>query len=104
MLRAMGVEVGEEAETVELAPEVLARYVGTYQLQPGFDIEITREGDRLFGQGTGQPRFELFAQSEDRFFLKAVDAQIEFHGYEDGEADTFTLFQNGEHTLTRVES
>ena len=104
MLRAMGVEVGEEAETVELAPEVLERYVGTYRLQPGFNIEITREGDRLFGQGTGQPRFELFAQSTDRFFLKAVNAQIEFHDYEDGEADTFTLFQNGEHTLTRVES
>lgn len=104
MLRAMGVEVGEEAETAELSPEVLERYVGTYQLQPGFTIEITREGDRLFGQGTNQPRFELFAQSEDRFFLKAVNAQIEFHDYEDGEADTFTLFQNGEHTLTRIES
>jgi CubicO group peptidase (beta-lactamase class C family)/uncharacterized protein YneR len=104
MLRAMGAEVGEEAETVELAPEVLERYAGTYQLQPGFTIEVTREGDRLFGQATGQPRFEMFAQSEDRFFLKAVDAQVEFHDYEDGRADTFTLFQNGEHTLTRVES
>jgi CubicO group peptidase (beta-lactamase class C family) len=104
MLREMGVEVGEEAETVELSPEVLERYVGTYQLQPGFNIVITREGDRLFGQGTNQPQFELFAQSENRFFLKAVNAQVEFHDYEDGEADTFTLFQNGEHTLTRVES
>lgn len=102
MLRTMGVEV-EDAETVELSPEALERYVGTYQLQPGFNIEITREGGRLFGQGTGQPRFELFAQSEDRFFLKAVNAQIEFHDYEDGAADTFTLFQNGEHTLIRVE-
>ena len=102
MLRRMGVEAGE-TETVELTPEVLERYVGTYQLQPGFNIVITREGNRLFGQGTGQPQFELFAQSEARFFLKAVNAQIEFHDYEDGEADTFTLFQNGERTLTRVE-
>ena len=29
-------------------------------------------------QITGQPKFELFAETETRFFLKAIDAQVEF--------------------------
>jgi hypothetical protein len=39
---------------------------------------ITREGDRLFGQATAQPKFELFPESESTFFLKAVSAKIIF--------------------------
>jgi len=39
---------------------------------------VTREGPRLFVQATGQPRFEIYAESETAFFLKVVDAQITF--------------------------
>jgi len=57
---------------------VLERYVGEYEMTPAFKITVTREGPRLFLQATGQPRFEIFAQSESEFFLKVVDAQITF--------------------------
>jgi hypothetical protein len=33
---------------------------------------------RLFAQATGQEKFEIFAESETKFFLKVVDAQLEF--------------------------
>lgn len=46
-----------------------------YQIAPEFYINITQEGNRLYGQATGQNKFELFAYGEDRFFLKAVYAQ-----------------------------
>ena len=85
-----------ERQEAEIDPAVLDRYPGRYQLFPGFSIDVTREGDRLFAQATGQPRFELFAESETRFFLKVVDAAIEFHGGEDGRADSLTLFQGGQ--------
>lgn len=65
-------------EAVLLDAAVYDDYVGTYQTTPNFFITITRENDRLFGQGTGQPRFELFPQSENTFFLKAVMATITF--------------------------
>jgi serine-type D-Ala-D-Ala carboxypeptidase/endopeptidase len=57
---------------------VLEKYVGEYQMAPEFKIAVTREGARLFVQATGQPRIEVFAQSETEFFLKVVDARITF--------------------------
>lgn len=82
-------------EAVELDPALLDRYLGTYELVPGFQIEVTREGDQLYAQATAQPRFEIFPESETRFFLEVVDAVVEFHGIEDGRADGLTLYQGG---------
>lgn len=87
--------IPEERQAVEIDRALLDRYPGRYELAPGFWIDVTREGDRLFAQATGQPRFELFPESETRFFLKVVDAAVEFHGAEDGRADALTLFQGG---------
>ena len=57
--------------------ELLDRYCGEYELMPGFSIVITNEAGHLMGQATGQPKVELFAESETDFFLKVVDAQID---------------------------
>lgn len=98
----------EPRKEAQIAPErldvLLERYVGRYQLGPGAVMTISRQGDRLHAQLTGQPRLELFPESETRWFPKAVDAVIEFHGAEDGAADSLTLFQAGrEMKAQRVE-
>lgn len=95
MLAELGVET-DEAEGLVLPAEVLERYTGDYELQPGFVISISRDGNRLLAQATGQPQFELFAQSQTRFFLREVAAQIEFHLESSGPAVALTLFQNGQ--------
>ena len=41
-------------------------------------MTITREGNRLFAQLTGQPKFEVFPKSETEFFWKVVNAQVTF--------------------------
>jgi len=82
----------------ELAPEVLERYVGRYELQPGFVITVTREGAQLFAQATGQPRVEIFPSSETTFYLKVVEARITFHTDGDGPATSLTLHQGGRET------
>lgn len=82
-------------KAVAVDTTVLASYVGNYQLAPTFSIVVSRENDRLFGQATGQPRFELFASSETRFYLKVVDAQVSFEKNEKGEIDRLILHQNG---------
>ena len=66
-----------ERTEVPLPAEVLAQYLGDYQL-PGLILTITLEGDRLMGHIPGQAAFPMFAESRDRFFLRVVDAQIEF--------------------------
>jgi hypothetical protein len=69
-------EAPVERKEVRLNGEQLERCVGRYELAPGFVLEITREGDRLFSQVTGQPKLEIFAQSETELFFKEVDAQL----------------------------
>lgn len=80
---------------IQLGPEVFDRYVGEYELAPGFIIKVWREDKTFKAQATGQPFFEIYAESESKFFLKVVDAQIEFNKDESGIVTSMTLFQGG---------
>ncbi len=75
---------------------VLAKYSGEYQLAPGFMLSITQEGQKLFAQATGQGKNELFAESETKFSLKVVDAQVEFFKNSSGQVDKLILYQGGQ--------
>jgi serine-type D-Ala-D-Ala carboxypeptidase/endopeptidase len=77
--------------------EVLETYTGEYQLAPTFSIAVTREGNALFIQATGQSKLPIYPESETEFFLKAVDAQITFVK-EDGRVSKLVLHQNGRDT------
>lgn len=94
VLGDLGVEVSEP--DVEIPDEVLVQYIGRYELRPGFILAVTKEGSQMYVQATGQSRFEIFPDSEDGFYLKAVPAQITFERDEDGEVDSLTLHQNGQ--------
>ena len=98
--KSKGVETdrkpANEKEAIAIAPEVLNDYVGTYELQPGFEVTITTKDGKLFAQATGQPQFEIFAEAEDTFFLKVVAAQMVFGRSETGEVANVTLNQGGQ--------
>lgn len=66
-----------------------------YQLAPTFALTITREGASLYGQATGQPRVQLFAEAPTEFFLKDVDAQITFEKDPAGKVTRLILHQGG---------
>lgn len=89
---------------ISVDPSILDRYLGIYELAPNFALAITRDGNRLYSQATGQPRTELFAESETKFFLKVVDAQITFQTGADGRATGLILHQGGDHPAKRVET
>ncbi len=74
---------------------VLQRYAGVYELQPGFNLTFRVDGTRFLTQGTGQPEVEAFASGPTTFFLKAVDARIEFYPEENGKVKRMKLFQGG---------
>src|SRR5207244_12917859 len=67
-----------ERKEITVSPKTLSAYAGTYELRPGFNLVVTLEGDQLTAQATGQPKFPLFAETETKFFLNVLDAQIEF--------------------------
>jgi len=76
-------------------PGLLNGYVGTYKLGPADIFTITRSGDHLKAQLTGQPALDIFPESNTNFFYKAVRAQITFLTGADGDATALILHQNG---------
>ena len=85
-----------EQKEITLAPEVLKQYIGKYELQPGFILEVTVSDTQIFAQATGQPQFEIFAESEDNFFLKVVPAKLVFSKDDNGMVNMATLHQGGQ--------
>lgn len=80
---------------IALSADALQRFVGAYPFAPNFIITVTRQDDELFVQATGQPQFRLFAEEGTKFFLKVVDAQIEFETDAAGMVTGLVLAQNG---------
>ena len=80
---------------ITLPESVLDTYTGVYEFKPQLSLSVTREGNRMFGQVTGQPRFEIFAEREGRFFVKAVAAQITFEQDGNTAVTALVLHQNG---------
>jgi serine-type D-Ala-D-Ala carboxypeptidase/endopeptidase len=94
-------ESPEERKAVSIDPKILETYVGQYELAPDFVITVTREGDRLYAQATGQSKLGLAAESETKFFLTEVDAQISFAKDERGRVTGLVLHQNGRNMPAR---
>jgi tetratricopeptide (TPR) repeat protein len=88
-------------EGVAVPVEILDRYVGEYEINPGFNLTVRREGTRLFTQATGQAEFEIFATSNTLWFAKAFDAQLEFQVGPNGPAEAVTLHQGGQQRRAR---
>jgi len=96
LLGAAAFQPPKERKEVAVDPKLFDKYAGRYQLAPNFILTITREGDHLFAQATGQPKFELFAESEKEYFLKVVDAQISFDADSGGAVNQLVLHQAGQ--------
>jgi CubicO group peptidase (beta-lactamase class C family) len=88
------VTLSSERKEVTVPAATLTKYVGAYELAPGAIMTITLEGEQLMGQLSGQGKLPIFAQSETMFFLKVVDAQIEFAA----DGASLVLHQNGRNT------
>jgi D-alanyl-D-alanine carboxypeptidase len=82
--------------SITVSPAVLGQYVGRYQIAPDFILTVTLEDGHLMTQATGQNKLEVFAESETKFFLKVVDAQLTFGRDAAGTVTHVTLHQNGQ--------
>jgi hypothetical protein len=88
----------QERKEIAVPAQILAGYVGSYELGPGFVLGVTLEGDQLSTQITGQPKVPIFAESETMFFLKVVDEGIEFFKNEKGQVTHLVLHYDGRDT------
>lgn len=90
-------------QVVSIDPRLLDGYVGRYRFTPKAILTISRQGDQLFEQLTGQPKFPIYPYGPKDFFLTVVAAQITFVTGPHGRATKLVLHQNGlDQTAPRI--
>ena len=60
--------IPDQRKTAVVDPALYDDYAGVYELSPSVRYQVTREGNRLFGQRTDRPKEELLPESETSFF------------------------------------
>jgi beta-lactamase regulating signal transducer with metallopeptidase domain len=80
---------------IDLNADVLADYVGDYQVSPTIIIAITREGTQLFAQTIGEQRFPVFPYTDRDFFYTSAAAQITFVKSANDPASALILHKDG---------
>ncbi|HZB14353.1 MAG TPA: DUF3471 domain-containing protein, partial [Chryseolinea sp.] len=83
---------------VAVSETVLEQYVGAYQVSPSFLLTIVKEGNKLFAHGPGQPKQELFGESQTKFYLKTMPIQVEFRRNSNGHVEKLAIYQGDEIT------
>ncbi|MDB5394989.1 MAG: ampH [Rhodospirillales bacterium] len=80
---------------VAVKPSDFDGYIGRYEVSETFFLNITSDANRLYIQGTGQPRAELYSEGDGKFFLRVVDGEVIFQTDSGGRARSLSLIQGG---------
>lgn len=88
------VDVTKIVPDVKLPDKSLAAIVGLYRA-PNIDMEITREGDKLFA-ATDYGKTEIRPLSDRKFYYMNVDNDLEFHTDKRGKIVRMTMDRNGD--------
>lgn len=89
-------EMPEILKEIEIDDEDLYdSYMGKYEFLSGTYMDIFKIKDKLYAQVTGQSAFEIFPQTNNKFFAKIVDARIEFINNDKGEVTELIFEQLG---------
>jgi CubicO group peptidase (beta-lactamase class C family) len=83
---------------IKVDEKILQTYVGVYEIPSVMTFSVTKEQTRLFLQGEGQDKIEMFAETETKFFLKVNDAELEFVKDDSGKVIKAILNQGGRQT------
>src|SRR5262249_46060210 len=80
---------------VKIDTKIYEMYVGRYLLNDTI-LTLTRDGDRLKAQAGGDPSFELFPESEARFFVKpSTDTLLPFVKDDKGKVSHLIFHHDG---------
>jgi CubicO group peptidase (beta-lactamase class C family) len=87
---------------VKVDPRIFDAYAGRYEVMPNFILTISNEAGHLMAEATGQPKVELFPESETKFFLKVVDAKVTFVKDAAGKVTHLILHQGGDQQAKKI--
>jgi CubicO group peptidase (beta-lactamase class C family) len=89
-------------KTVTVADSILQSYTGEYELGPKATLTISREGNQLLAKPGKQDKSPLFPETQNKFFVKFAEIEIEFIKDETGKISKAILYQNGAHELKKI--
>lgn len=99
ILKKIGVETDKkpvaERAAIDLAEDILIKYIGVYELQPSFQIKVEIQNGSLFALASGQPPVQLHAETRNSFFIKEIAAQVVFNLNADETVTGLTFSQAG---------
>lgn len=75
-------------------PVLIARFVGKYELRPGYVISVTAENANLFVEAHEVPHTRLIQVSSNEFTLPAMQAKLAFAVDENGECNQINILLN----------
>jgi CubicO group peptidase (beta-lactamase class C family) len=87
---------------IAVGPDVLERFVGVYEIEPGVQRVVTVEDGALFTQRTGGGRSRAYPSSETHFFYRGSFSHFEFV-LEEGKVTAMLMYQGGAETPERAE-
>jgi CubicO group peptidase (beta-lactamase class C family) len=97
-------EIPKPQVAIDYDPELLRTFEGSFQMPDGMELTFNFEQDTFWLILPGDHKFQLFAESETRFFLKAFNAQCTFVISDGGDVNEMIWHQGGgDHKSLRVE-
>jgi CubicO group peptidase (beta-lactamase class C family) len=94
----------QSRQEVTVDPKLLDKYAGRYGDPPNLILIVRREGPHLSIQENGQPKQEIFPESDVSFFSKIADDVISFETDRNGRVTRMVLRTGGrEIPIQRIE-
>ncbi len=95
--------IEQEKKSIAVSAEILNNYTGTYEVKPNVNLTIGLDNtNQLYLLAPGQTKkVELFAETQNHFFVKIVDAEITFNKNETNNVISLTLNQSGRKIIAK---
>lgn len=88
-------EMPKAKEVIKLDDTLLNSYVGEYSFETLGNVSITNEDGHLYVNFTGLPKYEMFPESKNKFYLRSFDVTLTVNTNEKGQVTSIDLYQLG---------
>jgi CubicO group peptidase (beta-lactamase class C family) len=95
LLDSASLKPQKQRREIAVAAELLDAYVGRYRFPSGQMASITQESGHLILHADGEVKVVFFAESNQDFFAKLMDAQISFDTDTQGRVTELIFHRNG---------
>ncbi|BAH05347.1 serine hydrolase [Clostridium kluyveri] len=91
-------EMPKKKSVIKVDDALLDKYIGNYKIEDNLgSISITHDNGHLYcEQNNSGQKYELFAQSQNKFFLRVSDVQINFNINDKNQVTGIFLYESGQ--------